>query len=117
MPFAPRPPLLLLALACACGGSYGDDRVAFSYIHPAIIVPNCATAGCHSTLTQMRGIDLEDRASALVVLRNDHNAYVDIGLLLEGKVPNVRRMPPDQPLPSADIELIKRWLAEGAPDN
>jgi hypothetical protein len=25
-----------------------------------------------------------------------------------------RRMPPDEPLPRADIELIERWIREGA---
>lgn len=25
------------------------------------------------------------------------------------------RMPPDQPLPAADIALIEKWIADGAP--
>jgi hypothetical protein len=27
------------------------------------------------------------------------------------------RMPPDEPLPAADIELIRKWVAAGAPRN
>jgi hypothetical protein len=33
--------------------------------------------------------------------------------LLEGD--ERRRMPPDAPLPAADIELIRRWIEAGAP--
>ena len=37
--------------------------------------------------------------------------------LLRGQAANLPRMPPDQPLPEADILLIERWLLEGAQDN
>jgi hypothetical protein len=96
-----------------------DDRPAtFSYIHAAIIVPNCATSGCHSTLTKTKGIDLEDKDSAYVVLQNEHFDHIDVVLLITGNVPpGFYRMPPDQPLPNADINLIKRWTDEGRQDN
>ncbi len=105
-----RPWLLPLLALAACGSA--DDRpVTFSYIHAAIILPNCATSGCHSTLTQTAGVDLESPVSARTVFLNVDNAHVDIVPLLKGQTPEYR-MPPDQPLPDADINLIDRWITQ-----
>jgi hypothetical protein len=113
-----------VALGAACASDTDDRPVSFNYIHAAILKPNCATSGCHSTLTKTRGVDLQDRDSALLVFRlsglGDLDAgvmYKDIPLLLKGGAGQFYRMPPDQPLPNADIDLIERWFIAGKLDN
>lgn len=102
---------LLLAFV-ACGGD--DERPAsWSYIHAAIIVPNCATSGCHSSLNKTRGLSFIDRDEARSIFIG---WPVEISLL-DGTRPDKPRMPPDQPLPQADIELIRRWIDAGQGDN
>ena len=114
--------LCLLVLPCACGGP--DDRPArWSYIYPAVIQPSCATAGCHSKLTRTAGLELESAAESYSVLVGPDgtgNLVVPgqpdqskLMFLLRGV--ETRRMPPDGPLPDADIRLVERWILDGAP--
>lgn len=113
--------LAILSSASACGEI--DDRpVSFRYIHATILQPNCATSGCHSKFTAAFGIRLEtpEEAYTSLVLAN----HVEPGqpdrsrllYLLRGDEV-ATRMPPSQPLPELDIELIERWIIDGAPNN
>lgn len=110
------PLVLLLPLlgVTACGSDVDDRPATWSFIHAAIILPNCATAGCHSTLTKTFGYDFEDKATALMWFLSDGGP--DIAVISETGRDGVR-MPPDQPLPHADIALIDRWMREGRQDN
>jgi len=111
-------------LLCACGGD--DDRPAsFHFIQAAILVPNCATSGCHSKQSTVSGLNFEEYDASYVFLLGpggDGN-IVEPGqpirsqllYLLRGS--EIWRMPPDQPLPQADINLIERWILEGAQKN
>lgn len=121
------------AAAWGCGGT--DTRPAsWSYIHAAIIQPNCTTAGCHSGLTAKAGLNLENSDQAYQLLTGHDCGGADAGqsaprnfvnpgnpddsqltYLLRGK--EVQRMPPDVPLPEPDIELIDKWIQEGAKCN
>ena len=121
---------LVVAMAAACGDA--DDRPArWSYVHTAIIRPSCSTASCHSTLTALNGLDLSTRDSAYtfftgrvcgapVLPGEPPGNYVFPGQpersqlihLLQGE--NVDVMPPDGPLPDVEIEIVERWILEGA---
>ena len=125
-----------LLLSIALYGCGEDDRPAsFEYIHTAILAPNCATASCHTATVSQAGVRLHtiDAAYFMLVARPcdgepvdeqaDRN-FVDPGHperselmhLLRGE--EVRRsMPPDRLLPDPDVELIERWILEGAPCN
>jgi hypothetical protein len=108
-----------------------DRPPTWRYIHAAIITPSCATASCHSKISSVAGRDMSTPESAyavltgrtcnapripgealpdhpenfLAVLRGDGiRSNGDVGLL----------MPPDQPLPPVEIELIERWYDAGA---
>lgn len=118
-------------LVVACSGE--DDRPAvWTFIAPAIIQPNCATSRCHSKFTATYGLRFDDTDASYTYLVGadqpepapgdppPHN-LVDpfhpddsrLMFLLWGV--EAPRMPPDQPLPDADIDLIYRWILAGAP--
>ncbi len=111
--------LLVLPLVClaACTGDPSDRPATWSYLHAAIIAPNCATSSCHSSRADTAGVALDDADEAydvlitrqFVVPGDSASTLLD---LLEG---NERpRMPPDAPLPAADIDLVRAWIEAGA---
>lgn len=108
--------VVLLAALASCtepGERYAD----WEFIHAAIIVPNCATSSCHSSLSQTAGIDFEDVDASYDFLIEEFfvvpfQEESNLLFLLNG----VERplMPPDGPLPKADVDLVKAWIAQGA---
>ncbi len=138
--------LVSLATAGAAGcGSSADNRPAtWSYVSTAILQPSCATANCHSALAQRAQVDLSTRAAGYHSLVDRHfvitpaavtdggAAAVEAGapaLLTDdqrverSQVINLMhaqgnlRMPPDMPLPETDIQLVEKWIREGALNN
>jgi hypothetical protein len=124
---------VLGAMALLAAGCGEDDRPAtFSYIHAAILTPQCTTSACHTKLTAYAGVELHSKNAAYVILTGrvcgadpvDGEAqrnFVTPGQpensrlmhLLRGE--EVRRpMPPDRPLPDIDIALIEEWILLGA---
>jgi hypothetical protein len=117
---------LVIGLA-ACGDV--DERPAkWSYISATIIQPSCATARCHSKGAAVFGLQLDTVAGGYVALvgspampgeptgRNfvvpgDPDAS-KLMWMLRGV--ESQRMPPDEPLPEGDIELIEQWIRDGA---
>jgi hypothetical protein len=126
--------VLCVAAAAGLGGCTDDatDRPAsWSYVHAAIIAPACATAGCHSTLAATAGLDLSSRTGAYTFLTgrvcgepigpgSPPRNYVEPGrpaysqLVYQLRGIARAQMPPDQPLPEVEIEIIERWIEEGA---
>ncbi|SRR6266496_4025372 len=114
--------LLLVALAAVavvgCGGTTDDRPAKWSFISPAITEPSCATVNCHSAIAQKAGVDLHDRAAGYATLEG--RGFVDpttpdasaVIFMMRGQ--GSLRMPPDEPLPEADIVLIRNWIANGA---
>jgi hypothetical protein len=114
------PVVILIVALAGCGGA--DNRPArWSFIAPAIIEPSCATISCHSTVTDRAGVILEPRETAWHTVVDRHfviQGFPDLSemvalLRAEGSP----RMPPDFPLPEADIELIEQWITNGANDD
>ncbi len=121
---------LLAASAIGCIDS--EARPArWSYIHATIIQPACATSGCHSTLTAAAGVTLSSREGAYTILtgqicgepptsvtppRNYVTPYAPETSQLYHQLVGERIdvMPPDNPLPAGEIELVARWIEAGA---
>jgi hypothetical protein len=110
--------LSLLSTALGCGGTDDNRPATWSFIAPAIIEPNCATASCHSAVGQRAGVVLTPQQTAydLLTMRQfvqpNNSAESEIIALMRAE--GSRRMPPDFALPEADIDLIARWIDAGA---
>jgi hypothetical protein len=104
--------LILLALAvgvAACGEEVDDRPASFQYIATYILAPSCGTVSCHSETTAIKGLEFDSLDGAWEAVNSG-----DIVPLLRG---DPFQMPPDQPLPEVDIQLIERWLANGGTRN
>jgi len=118
-------------LASACGSAADDRPPTLDFITETVLAPSCATTQCHSAFAREIGdqfdtpaatrrsivanelatpANQDDPASSLLV----RTLTVGAPSLLDPQGPNVR-MPYDAPMPDADIELIKRWIADGVP--
>ncbi len=122
--------LSTIALTAACVDA--DDRSSdWSYVHTAILRPSCATAACHSQLGSQAGIDLSTPDAAYVFLTGrvcgapelpgaPAGNFVRPGqpessqLLYMLRGDSITIMPPDVPLPDAEIEIIEQWILDGA---
>jgi hypothetical protein len=110
-----------LGAIAGCGGSTDDRPAKWSFIAATIIEPSCATVNCHSAITHKAALDLHDRESGYYALVN--GKYLIASDPEESTVIQVMnaqgstRMPPDVPLPTADIALIESWIASGIPNN
>jgi hypothetical protein len=114
-------PAAAVALALGCNPSADDRPATADYIIEAILVPQCGRGGCHTEDTQPHGLAFDTIAHALaamhttsrgepMVVPGDPDGSRLVGVLVDPRRP----MPPDQPLPDADIDLIARWIASGA---
>src|SRR5690606_22144735 len=57
--------LAFAAIRTAAGCAEVEDRPAtWSFVHAAIIAPNCTTSNCHSRLNATAGLQLENREAA-----------------------------------------------------
>jgi hypothetical protein len=118
---------VLLAAASGCGTEEDDRPATLEFITQTILAPSCATANCHSTFAQAEGLILSNVDDA----RNSLSSYVEAGdpainddedttqglmcyLLSPGGDGSCIRMPYDAPLPNADINLIYKWIDDGA---
>jgi|SRR5690606_5312881 len=112
------------ALALTACGQIEDDRPAtLEYVTAAVLAPYCGNAQCHSSLTRAEGYALDTVEQAresinffgLVSPGEPESSLLYLVLISPGGDNNLPRMPYDQPMPDADVELIRRWIAQGAP--
>lgn len=120
------PAALALALA-ACGTD--DDRRprTVEYVTQAILAPSCGNAQCHSQFRNVAFLAFDTVENARpslaaglvgVITLNDLDepeGNAEESPLLNVLTRTIDRMPYDQPLPDADIDLIRRWIDYGAP--
>ena len=103
--------------ALGCGGAADPRPASWGYIHAAIVAPSCATIGCHSDVSKQGNLSLERAEEARTFLIGArHVVPGDAASPLMFQLEGIERlrMPPDAPLPAPDVELIRRWIVEGA---
>jgi hypothetical protein len=114
-----------LLLAAGCPGSLQDPArftVSCDDVPTTILVPRCATSGCHDATTKAASLDL---SGADVGARMINRAATGgPGLLIDAGNPDgsvlVRKLtptppfgaqqPPGAPLDPATIDCIRRWV-------
>jgi hypothetical protein len=111
--------LVLVAAAALAGCSQTDnDRPAtLAYITEAILQPSCSQYDCHSSFHRAKGyafdtVEAARTSLALPGLVNKNES--SSSLLYNVLVRKLKRMPYDSPLADKDIELIQRWIDNGA---
>ena len=114
---------LATASLAACATDTDTRPETADYIIEAILAPACGRAACHSSETKVHNLAFDTivagkaaliggsgkRGQKLVVAGSPTKSEIVTILSDTGKP-----MPPDSPLPDADIELITRWITDGA---
>ncbi len=112
------PLVAAVAALLGCGSTTDDRPASWPFISATITEPSCATVNCHSEVAKRAGVDMHDRASGFnaMVMQGfvDPTAPDNSPVLFLMRAEGARRMPPDSPLPEADIVLIRNWIAAGA---
>lgn len=121
-----RYPAMALAIlgiaACA-----NDDHVrpaTVEYLTEAVLIPSCAPAQCHSSFKQAEGLSFTTVDEARISINSMvDGSLVDVdegnpdnALFYRVLVRTIDRMPFDQPMANADIELIREFIEIGAPN-
>lgn len=86
------------------------DSVTYSTNISSIIGTNCAVSGCHVGPNAQNNLDLSLYAEVKSIADNNQ---------LVGRITGTSGalMPPGGALPNCDIEKIKAWVSNGAPNN
>ncbi len=117
-----RTSLLAVAmLATACGTQPDTRPETADYIIEAILVPYCGRAGCHSSDARAHNLAFDTIPDALAAMQTTQRGMPMVvpgnsggSRLYRVLIDSNRIMPPDMPLTDADIDLIKRWIDDGA---
>lgn len=103
--------LLFSCTLAACGTT--DDRPAtVEVVALEILAPSCGAVQCHSTTTRLEGLAFDTLDEAKASMRS-----LDVRAGAGGELVEViddQEMPPDSPMFSNDVALIKAWIAAGA---
>jgi hypothetical protein len=108
--------LVAVAACAACTQSDNDRPATLEYITAAILQPSCGQYVCHSSFVRAKGYSFDTleaaRASLAPIINTDDATASFLYVVLTRKV---KRMPYDAPLPLKDIDLIVKWIDDGAP--
>jgi hypothetical protein len=112
---------LATSFVLSCSASTDNRPETADYVIEAILVPQCGRGGCHTEDTQPHGLAFDTIDHALAAMHTTQRGLPmvvpgdpDGSRLVTVLVDPSRPMPPDQPLPNPDIDLIARWIASGA---
>lgn len=117
-----RTVLLVAAIVAASCGTSPDTRPETAdYIIVSILEPYCGRGGCHSSATQAHNLAFDTIPDSLAAMKTTQRGTPMVmpgdatrSRLVQVLTESNRIMPPDQPLAAADIDLITRWIDDGA---
>lgn len=108
--------LVAIVAAAACTQSDNDRPATLEYITAAILQPSCGQYTCHSSFRRAKNYAFDTleaaRVSLAPIVNTDEPTSSFLYVVLIRKV---KRMPYDAPLPLKDIDLILKWIEDGAP--
>lgn len=96
------------------------DSVYFQNDILPLLQANCATSGCHDAGSAQDGVILDSYANIINTadVRPGDPSGSDLYEVLIETDPNKRMPPPPaSALPAAQIEIIRTWILQGAPNN
>lgn len=98
------------------GNNNVDTGICFTRDILPIFVSNCAVPGCHDALTKSEGFQFTDYNSIVSkeFVPGNADATELYEKITEDKADKIMPPPPNSPLTSAQITLIRRWINEGA---
>lgn len=98
------------------GGNNADTGICFTRDILPIFVSNCAIPGCHDAVTRSEGFQFTDYNSIVAkeFVAGNADATELYEKITEDKADKIMPPPPNSPLTSAQIALIRRWINEGA---
>lgn len=95
-----------------------DDTptVNFSTQVLPLFVKNCNFRACHGNGSKAGNVELSNYANTMeaVVAYKPEQSLVYISLI---KTDPLRRMPPAGPLHQPQVDLVRKWIAQGAKNN
>jgi uncharacterized membrane protein len=92
-----------------------NDSVSFQTEILPLIIGNCATTGCHNNITAAKGLILTNYSTIMLLVtpKNINNSEL-VEVITETKLNKRMPPPPQSALPQDQINLIIKWINEGA---
>ena len=93
------------------------DSVYFEQDILPLFVSNCTMSGCHNSASHESGIDLSSYASVMnsnVVTPGQSNNSNLVDVITTSNPNDIMPPPPMTAMPTAQIQLIKKWINQGA---
>jgi len=107
---------LIAIVMIGCGTSPDSRPQTFEYITLEVLSPSCALVACHSTCTRVDGFAFDTLALSRASLRElvvpGNPDQSELYQVISG---SRDVMPPDAPMSTEDIDLIRSWIQAGAP--
>lgn len=92
-----------------------NDSVSFQTEVLPLIVANCTMSGCHDNGTAAEGLVLTNYNNIMQIVRpNDPGGSTLIDVITSTRPSKRMPPPPATPLSQAQIDLITKWINEGA---
>lgn len=92
-----------------------NDSVSFQTEILPLIVGNCTMSGCHDAGTAAEGLVLTNYTNIMQIVRPNNPGGSDlIDVITETRPTKRMPPPPSTPLTQAQIDLITKWINEGA---
>lgn len=91
------------------------DSVYFTNTILPLIVSNCAMSGCHDAATHAEGLSLTSYSGIMKTVRAGNASQSKLYRVITDQGGDV--MPPSGPLTQSQIDLIYKWILQGAKNN
>jgi len=129
--------ILIQMVVAGCGDSHNStppvvgDVATFTRVQNEVFLQTCATAECHDTITRQSALDLSVGQAHVQIVNipsvqiqslmriapnNPDNSYLFQKISTSSPASGLR-MPPGAILADSRINLVRRWILRGAPND